>query len=78
MTTSRADELMQALRALSGDECRRVLRQVAGGRLEQGAAPALPAAAVIGLFSDAPELMTEVAEDAMAVRERDPLRFRGE
>lgn len=75
---NRADKLFDEIRALPKAErlrlAERVIRSVANETTESSA----QGAAVVGAFSDEPELLDEITEDAMQTRERDPLRVRRE
>jgi hypothetical protein len=68
-----ADEILQHVRALPPDERRQLVERVVHDLAVQQAS-ANPAS-VIGAFSDEPELIETVCEEAMQARERDPLRL---
>ena len=66
--------ILEAIRALPREDrlriVERVIHELAEERPHDGRS-------VIGLFSDEAELIDEVCRDAMAARERDPLRIGG-
>jgi hypothetical protein len=69
----RAEDLAREVRALPRREqlrlIERVVRDLADENEEHQAASSL-----IGCFADQADLMDQIAADAMATRERDPLR----
>lgn len=69
-------DLEQALAVLKRDPTRPVRVRVGGLTVELRTVNEAPASAssIVGLFSEEPELMDEVCEQAMTARERDPLR----
>jgi hypothetical protein len=76
-TSADIDQLLAVIRSLPVPERLRLVERVVHEVAEQSAARETGQERVIGLFSDEPALMDEVSHDAMAARERDPLRRRG-
>ena len=66
------EEILQRARR-SAEAERSTLEQWLIGAIERTAAPSAPDA-LLGLFSDAPDLMDTMTEDSMMARERHPLR----
>ena len=77
-TTSDIDQLLAVIRRLPVPERLRLVERVVHEVAQQSeATQQTRGVPVIGLFSDEPALMDAVVDDAMAARERDPLRRRG-
>jgi len=72
-------DILEAIRALPREERVRLAEQLKHDLADEGVGvPASDPRAIIGLFSDEPDLIEEVCRGAMEARERDRLRVRGE
>ena len=76
MSNDHAADLLGAIRALPRPERLRLVEQLKQELAEEAEAPT-EGSSIIGLFSDESELLDDVSRDALAARERDPLRIDG-
>jgi hypothetical protein len=79
--SNRAEDLVDAVRALPRQEQLRLVERIVRDFAEGGGGNALGnpahATSLIGLFSGDTDVIDQIAEQAMAAREMDPLRRPG-
>jgi hypothetical protein len=78
MSSKATSDLLDEIRSLPPKDRLRIVESIVHGlAADADLVSAQQPENVVGLFSDEPELLDQVAEEALVARERDPLRRSG-